>query len=460
MALFERPFVTVGALALAVVAAVGATPIALAAPSTQTSTARTVLTTPDQTGSILEEDVTDMPGDRNGQPSIAVNPRNPDDLVFTATIFAPNRALLPVGGCFLAYSTNAGASWTQVPWPLGDRPLCGEPNVAVDSHGTFYILNNQVTGAVPADFTNKVVVSRSTDGGRTWSGPYTTPLLLSGAPKLRVDAATGQIYALGGLQWENPSGVSVSSDGGRTWSAPSLVPGPMPCIGLVPGYPDVCGYPGRQIAVYDGILASVTQTTGGAVTFEVSRDGGQSWTSRLVTDGNGVYVPAGTGSLVPTPQEGAAADPVPWISADPTHVGRFAVMVPRGDNLEVYLTGDAGRSWTGPTVISAPGAERPWMDFGSNGDLGVMWRTAAVNVYSVVSFDHGHSFSAPVQVNHTTEPDGQSGPPGDRFSWITIAGGYAYVTWDDARNGGADGNIDGILARVPLSLYRKAGTAS
>jgi hypothetical protein len=323
--------------------------------------------------------------------------------------------------------------------------------VAVDAHGTFYILNNQVSGNVADDLVNKVVVSRSTDGGRTWSSPVKTPLLLSGAPKLRVDAATGKIYAVGGAKFEYPSAVSVSSDGGRTWSTPRVIPGPMPCVEIIPGHPQACGYPGREIAVYDGILASATQADKGTVTFHVSRNGGRTWTSHPVTDSHGTPVPAGTGPLVPSPALGAAADPVPWISADPTRPGRFAVMVPRGSTLEVYVTRDAGKTWTGPAVISAPDADRPWMDFGSNGDLGVMWRTTTGNAYSTVSFDHGRSFSPPVRVNHVTEPPGQSGPPGDRWSWITLAGRYAYVTWSDGRNGTP---LDGILARVPLALYR------
>jgi hypothetical protein len=161
---------------------------------------------------IQETDVTSQPAYKHGQPAVAVNPRNPNNLVFTSTVFQPSPGLLPAGGCFLAYSNNGGKTWTQVAWPLGSRPLCGESNLAVDSRGTFYILNNQVSGDLATDLTNRVVVSRSTDGGRTWTGPVTTPLLLSGAPTLRVDAATGKVYAVGGAKWEYPSAVSVSSD--------------------------------------------------------------------------------------------------------------------------------------------------------------------------------------------------------------------------------------------------------
>ncbi|MBY8861407.1 hypothetical protein K7711_33375 [Nocardia sp. CA2R105] len=73
-----------------------------------------------------------------------------------------------------------------------------------------------------------------------------------------------------------------------------------------------------------------------------------------------------------------------------------------------------------------------------------------MDVYSTVSFDHGHSFPAPIRVNRDTEPRGNSGPPGDRWSGITLTGTDAYVSWADARTG----ELDAILARVPLDMYR------
>ena len=261
--------------------------------------------------------------------------------------------------------------------------------MAVDAEGTFYILANQL-GCSPdvpqnrsqgfCNLQNQVVVSRSVDGGRTWSEPVETPLGLSGAPKLRVDITTGKVYAVGGMEFQYPSGVSVSADGGQTWGPARLIPGPLTSCISVSGA-DRCGYPGREIAVHDGIVASVSQdvpvpptppTTppSGVVTFHVSRNDFQTWQDRTVTDSDGNAVPAGTGLLVPFPAQGRGADPVPWVSADPTSSGRFAVMVPRAPtwtNLEVYVTNDAGVTWTGPTVIAAPNARRPWIDFGSKG---------------------------------------------------------------------------------------------
>ncbi len=398
---------------------------------------------------ILELDVTGLPDTREGQPVIAVNPRNPKNLVYTATIFPNRPALEPVGECFVAFSQDRGETWQRSTWPLGDRPQCGEPIVTVDAKGVFYISNNQIGPDRWTTYTNHNVVSRSVDGGRTWIGPVKTPLMLGGVPKLRVDSATGKVYAVAGAEWEYPSAVSVSDDSGESWSDPAVIPGPMPCIVVSPDVPPACGYPGREFAVHDGILASASQD--GTVSLHVTRDDGTTWRNLPVTDSAGTPVPAGTGALVPVPALGAAADAVPWVSADPTRKGRFAVMVPRDSDLEVYVTDDAGRSWTGPAVIAAPNAQRPWMDFGPGGQLGVMWRTTTLDAFSVVSFDHGRTFGRTLQVNRTTEPAGYHGPPGDRWSTITLDRRYAYVAWSDGRNG----ELDGILARVPLSAYRR-----
>ena len=187
-------------------------------------------------------------------------------------------------------------------------------------------------------------------------------------------------------------------------------------------------------------------------TFYDSSDQGKDWTTYPVTDGKGNPVAPPTGSLVPTPAScNINTDPVPWVTADPTRIGRFAVMVPSGSNLDVYVTSNVGRTWAGPTVIAAPDAFKPAISFGSTGALGVVWWTTTVDAYSAVSFDDGRTFSKPLRVNHTTEPAGTRYEGGNKYSRITMGGKYAYITWSDGRTGG---DVDGIMSRVPLSLYR------
>jgi hypothetical protein len=88
----------------------------------------------------------------------------------------------------------------------------------------------------------------------------------------------------------------------------------------------------------------------------------------------------------------------------------------------VYITSDAGQTWTGPAVIAASNAFKPWIAFGPTGLLGVIWRTTAVDAYSAVSFDGGRSFSAPLGVNQATEPAGAELEGGDKSSHLVFSG--------------------------------------
>lgn len=410
---------------------------------------------------ILEVNVTNNPERVNGQPVVAVHPANPSNLVLIATNHVPDsdsqsNAKVSEFHCTAAYSNDGGATWSQSAFPSGDRPFCGDPYLAVDSKGTFFTAFNRLgcpgnpQGGLSAPCSQgrgKLGVARSHDGGRTWSVPVDTPAAVAVTPRLRVDRATDRVYAVGAKDRASAIAVTVSADHGVTWSAPALLPS-QPF--------------GNQIAVHDGILATATalaiqdrNVVASDVKFWTSTDDGRTFTSFPVTDSEGKPVPPPVGDVVPNNQTLKSSDPIPFVSADPTARGRFALMIPRGDNLEVYVTGDAGKSWTGPAVIAAAGAAKPWMDFGTQGILGVTWRTLGgdvVNAYSAVSRDGGKTFSPPLQVNRTTHPYGFPGSGGDEWSRILIDGPYAYVTWSDGRGGGA---IDAIMARVPLSLYQK-----
>jgi hypothetical protein len=65
--------------------------------------------------------------------------------------------------------------------------------VQFDAKGTVYVDNNQVGSGLDANLLNHNQVAKSTDGGKIWTGPVSTPLLLGGAPKMRVDSGTGKV---------------------------------------------------------------------------------------------------------------------------------------------------------------------------------------------------------------------------------------------------------------------------
>lgn len=139
----------------------------------------------------------------------------------------------------------------------------------------------------------------------------------------------------------------------------------------------ICGFPGKFITVYDGILVSAAKSSDGSPEIYVSRDDGVNWTILPLTDSNGNLVANGTGSMLPVSRVDLPSDSTPWVSADPIKTGRFALVVPRVNTLEIYFTENTGEHFVGSIsiVIQAPDAHRPAVDFGFTGLLGVMWRT-------------------------------------------------------------------------------------
>jgi hypothetical protein len=197
--------------------------------------------TADGRAPIVEVDVSKDPTRVNGQPVVAVNPTNPNNLVLISTAHIPDptgssNAKVSSFQCFAAYSRDGGRSWTASPFPRGDRPQCGDPYLAVDRRGIFYTAFNRLgcpgipAGGIAAacpQGRGQLGVARSLDGGRTWSTPVDTAAGITVTPRLRADAATGRIYAVGSKGGASSTAVTVSSDRGLTWSpAAPMMGGP------------------------------------------------------------------------------------------------------------------------------------------------------------------------------------------------------------------------------------------
>lgn len=410
---------------------------------------------------IREVNVTEQPDRINGQPVVAVDPDDPNIMVYISANHIPEADGLTVAEfqCYSAFSNDGGVTWTETEFPRGDRPFCGDPYLAVGPEGTFYAAFNRlgcpsdVEGglSVPCDEgPGNVGVSRSYDGGQTWTEPVDTTVFRATTPRLRVDAETGKIYVSGGVGGPSPHAISVSDDGGLTWSDQAPLP----------------SHPfGNQIAVHAGVLATATAMTvvGGTaveatdVVFYSSTDDGVTFTAHPVTDSNGDPAQVPTGVSLPDNQTLNSTDPVPWVTADPAGTGRFAIMVPHGDAFAIYVTADSGESWVGPTVVPAEGARKPWIEYGADGQLGVTWRTLdddKVDSYATVSFDGGATFSPALRVNAETQRWGYGTSGGDEWSRILFEGDGVFVTFADGRGGGS---LDGIVARVPVSLFEVSG---
>jgi hypothetical protein len=409
----------------------------------------------EQPEGILEVQLTNTPDRKEGEPTVAIHPQNPNNLVVMYASFDPKALLSETSyRCYVQYSMDRGKTWTLVqPWPpegfIESLPDCGESVVRVGPDGTFYAgLNTMLSSpdfikAFDANFgKNMHAVSSSRDGGRTWSKAVITHKI-SAIIKARVDQVTGKLYHWVSTDWMFPQSVTVSGDEGLTWT-------------------DAIDVPGAQFAVHDGIFAVASYSPG--PTLNVSVDDGRSYNKLPITDLGGKPV-VGSEAI-------ANQDPSPWVSADTSQSKRFAVMVPRTntaraqgytpifDSYEVYVTENAGETWTGPATLAAPWSTQPWIEFGPGGELGVVWRGLSavdgrdmIDAYAAMSFDHGRTFSAPVRINAESHPFGDAGPPADDWSSITMDREYAFISWADNRSGTT---ADAITARVPLSIFKNA----
>lgn len=160
--------------------------------------------------------------DANNSPSIARNPRRPQNLALSYRVDRPNYSAA------VAWSEDGGNTWgrTALPLPEGkDRPFA--PDVAFAPDGTLYVsyVHLEGRGNVPAS----LWVSSSQDGGRTLSAPtmlsgrlaFQARLAIAPSGAVHVTWLQGKEVALYRFTTiENPIVAATSVDGGRTFSAP------------------------------------------------------------------------------------------------------------------------------------------------------------------------------------------------------------------------------------------------
>jgi hypothetical protein len=212
-----------------------------------------------------------------------------------------------------AYSTNGGATFTDggaLPNAPGDMNL-GDPWLASDSSGAMYFSNLTLEGSTGSLL---VGVSRSTNGGKTWSPAVPIPPppqqcggkgcggpIFYSADKdaLTTGPGTGNLYdAWDDFTFDPTTGselsglpVAHSTDGGQTWAI--TYASQVPIFGPTTGC-SFSQYIGAQPLVANGIVYDAAELissndpncTGAPVTFSeavfMSNDGGMTWKAGAV----------------------------------------------------------------------------------------------------------------------------------------------------------------------------------
>jgi hypothetical protein len=331
---------------------------------------------------------------RGSEPSIAVNPKNPSQVV---AVFQP---------ATVVYSTDGGQTFatTELP-PIEGWRTGGDVSITFDNNGTAYLstLHFEKLGSISywahGAGKNGIFVRRSTDGGKTWEKDAVAVKMYDGTghdshmedmPRIFADAQpnsphAGNVY-VGWIEWQLDKSIMLfarSMDGGKTFSEPMR-------ISTHAGLPrdDNGGLVGFVAAVgADGTIYAIWND-GSTITFTQSYDGGKT------------FAPSRVAINVAPPYFGGAGG-VPGVS----RVMGFP-----------QIGVDARPGKQGGTLYLA------WSDF-RNGD---------VDVFCASSKDHGRTWSEPARVNSDPIHNGID----QFFQWMAVdpATGNVYVQFYDRRD--------------------------
>jgi hypothetical protein len=300
------------------------------------------------------------------EPSIAINPLNPDEIVAGAVLN------------FVYYSHDGGRTWTgnKLKSSYG---VWGDPVILADYEGNFYYFHlSDPTGRnwSSEEILDRIVCQKSTDGGKTWSnGSYMGFAHPKDQDKewAAVDPISNQLY----VTWtqfdkygsknfpEDQSNIlfSTSTDGGETWSeAVRINQLPGNCLdkdstteGAVPAV-------GANGEIY------VAWSFDEKIYFDRSLDKGKTW---LAEDKIVANQPGGWTHDIPGLQR---CNGMPMTAVDRSegpHHGRvyvcWADQRNGEDNVDIFLaySDDKGDSWSKAVRVNNDKTKRhqflPWM---------------------------------------------------------------------------------------------------
>ncbi|MFM7595782.1 MAG: T9SS type A sorting domain-containing protein [Flavobacteriales bacterium] len=394
-----------------------------------------------------------------GEPSIAINPSNPQHLIAAWMGFQFGQKIVIKS----AYSINGGTSWSA---PIFQAHLAAGNSSADVSLG-FDHLGNAFMCYIDYDnvgFTQgKVVVRKTTDGGQTWGNAVEVINITDCPNKLCIDrpwmvvdqsgnAPLAPIYVTT-MNADQPAlitppynpYVSVSIDGGQSFINPRVIDTlnylvgtsitqPMPT-------PTIDGT-GKFYAVYPSYV--VSQSVYPRQVLASSTNFGTTINHAIVYQGLNVGV---SNSLFKRAGK---------LIADEAHPGHLAYcfLSEQNDQSDVYLmeTSDGGNTWGSMQKVNQDpiGNNRVqdllWGDFNASGDLVITWRDrrnassdgygqaseiyAATKPFGALTVGPDYPISSQAAA-HDTILEGS----GNDFMSVVYAGDTCYAVWGDVRSG-------------------------
>jgi len=392
----------------------------------------------------------------NIEPSVAVNPRHPRQLL--AACQASHTANPQFIATYLSF--DAGATWENgaLPQPpAGQAPPSDDVTVAFDPQGRGYLCATRASNTPGG---RAMFVWRTDDGGRSFSAPVA--LVPQGVQELDhpgIAAGAGQtpsqrnVYVTwgGGADdlHRNNLAFTRSTDGGKSFEHPRTI--------LTDNRRSILSAGPRLGAGPRGLVCAVCpeaayQDPSGDMVAQMmavcSTDAGQSfaapvplgWGSPMISLPGGV-IPNGSDPAVAAAPHGDAL------------YAAYATHRPGATHSDIVVTAshDRGRTWTKP-VTATPHNDviyfQPNLAVDEAGRVGISAFALAhglVNQVLLLSQPHQLRFRAPLQV--TTTPFDPHSPTagGKHGAWwigdyqgITASAGAFHLVWNDTRTGKLD----------------------
>jgi Neuraminidase (sialidase) len=316
----------------------------------------------------------------------------------------------------------------------GPYESAGDPAVVAGPNGTFWYANIAFDRT---DAANAVAASRSADGGKTWSTHFViqTPAkqgtaLFNDKEWIAADPSdpAGNTAYVTWTQFQGSSSaivISKTTDGGLTWSAPQRVSN---TFTNDQGSTVVVSTAGTVYVTFETFNGSTD-----AVAFAVSTDGGATFTTKLIAPVSDIPSP------LPGATFRDDSFPALALDGSTLHVAWSNWNGTDADVVYMRST-DGGATWSGPVTIGGGAGDQffPWIA-ARNGTVYASWfDRASGDTYTIAgaaSTSGGASWSAPVTLS-TTASNVQAG---NEFSFPNCAfnfiGDYSGITVDSTGTG-------------------------